>query len=256
MSKYETVTTVLSIIAIFLSIFIPLVQWIWKKWIVTARVNFYITGQATLYFNQSGSYIRIYGVLESERKAATIKKLSLVLTRRRDEQKLNLVWSCLISPVNQGMFGNYVQTTEIAHPFRVEADSVACAFIEYSDPSDSSSIKIQKICSELNTTISKIAPDHTYNEVLKIFSESSEYIDAKNNLLSDFFWEIGKYSADIIVEYNQKKTKTFSYEFAVSEQNYMDLRNNIDESLITSIKNFYKVSPGFKSPMIEISEKN
>ena len=35
------------------------------------------------------------------------------------------------------MLGNYLQTTEAAHPFRVEADSVACAFIEYSDPSDS-----------------------------------------------------------------------------------------------------------------------
>ena len=103
---------------------------------MTAKVRYYPTGQATLFFNQSGSYIRLNGVLEAERSAATIKKMSLTLTRKHDDRKLNLVWSCFISPVNQNMLGNYLQTTEAAHPFRVEADSVACAFIEYSDPSD------------------------------------------------------------------------------------------------------------------------
>ena len=49
MNRYETITTILSIIAIFLSIIIPLVQWGWKKWIVTAKVKFYSTGQAMLF---------------------------------------------------------------------------------------------------------------------------------------------------------------------------------------------------------------
>ena len=122
LSRYETITTVLSIIAICVSILIPLVQWVYKKWIATAIVKFYPTGQATLFFNQSGSYIRINGVVESERSAATIKKMSIVLTRKRDDRKLNLDWSFLISPVNANLLGNYVQTTEAAHPFRVEAD--------------------------------------------------------------------------------------------------------------------------------------
>ena len=64
LSRYETITTVLSIIAICVSILIPLVQWVYKKWIATAIVKFYPTGQATLFFNQSGSYIRINGVVE------------------------------------------------------------------------------------------------------------------------------------------------------------------------------------------------
>ena len=101
MSKYETISTVLSIIAIFLSVIIPFVQWAWKKWIMTVKVKFYPTGQAMLFFNQSGSYIRFNGVIESENSAATIKKLSLVILRKRDERKLNLSWSCFISPVNQ-----------------------------------------------------------------------------------------------------------------------------------------------------------
>lgn len=254
MSKYETISTAISIVAIVLTILIPLSQWAWKKWIMIAKVSYYPTGQATLFFNQSGSYIRLNGVLESERSAATIKKMSLTLTRKHDDRKLNLVWSCFISPVNQNMLGNYLQTTEAAHPFRVEADSVACAFIEYSDPSDSSGIKIRKICSDLVPHIQKIIQDQPYDKALSLFSKSSEYIDAKNSLLGDFFWEVGKYSAVVTVEYDKQKTKSFSYEFNVTEQNSMDLRANIDESLIIKLKDHYRVPWAFKSPLVEISE--
>ncbi len=254
MSKYETITTVLSIIAIFLSIIIPLVQWVWKKWIMTAKVKFYPTGQVMLFFNQSGSYIRFNGVLESENRAATIKKLSLVLTRKRDERKLNLSWSYFISPVNQSMLGNYVQTTEAAHPFRVEADSVACAFVEYSDPSDSSGKKIRRICSELLPSIQRIASAHPYNEALALFCSSPEYIDAKNNLLSDFFWEIGEYTVVVSVKYGKEKSEEFSYEFIVTEQNSIELRSNIDESLISNLKDHYHVPRAFNAPMVVISE--
>ena len=89
------------------------------------------------------------------------------------------------------MLGNFVQTTESAHPFRVEADSVACAFVEYSDSSDSSGKKIRRICSDLLPSIQRIVTVHPYDEALALLRNSPEYIDAKNNLLSDFFWEIG-----------------------------------------------------------------
>ena len=248
---YEKWALIISVIALL----IPIIQWAWKKWIVCVRVKYYPTGQATLFFNQSGSYIRLHGVLEAERKAATIKKMSLALTRKRDNHKLNLVWSYLISPVNQSMLGNYVQTTEAAHPFRVEADSVACAFVEYSDPSDSSGKKIRKICADMVPLILQTSQNHTYDEALADFSKSPEYLDAKNSLLSDFYWEIGKYSVDVSVEYDKRKTKVFSFEFTVSEQDYNDLRSNIDEALIAKLKGCYPMPLAFKSPMVEVTEK-
>lgn len=251
MTVYEKWALVLSVVAIL----IPIIQWAWKKWIMTAKVKYYPTGQATLFFNQSGSYIRINGVLEAERSAATIKKMSVALTRKQDERKLNLVWSYLISPVNQSMLGNYLQTMEAAHPFRVEADSVACAFIEYSDPSDSSGIKIRKICSDLFSHMQKTIQDHPYDEAMSVFSKSPEYLNAKNSLLSDFFWEIGKYTAVVTVEYDKQKTKTFSLEFTVTEQMSNDLRNNIDESLIAKVKDCCRMPLAFKSPMVEIIEE-
>ena len=70
---------------------------------------------------------------EAEQKSISIKKAKIKVTRQKDERKLNLTWSSLISPVNQNLVGNYLQTTESAHPFRIEADSIVCAFTEFGD---------------------------------------------------------------------------------------------------------------------------
>ena len=152
------------------------------------------------------------------------------------------------------MLGNYVQTMEAAHPFRVEAESVACAFVEYSDPSDSSGIKIRKMCSELSALITKDNNYFSYNEALESFSKKPEYLEAKNSMLNDFFWDIGKYSVDVLIEYDGHKTKTFSYEFVVSEREYMELRNNIDESLNMKLKEQYGGRWSFNSPVVEVRE--
>ena len=153
------------------------------------------------------------------------------------------------------MLGNYVQTTEAAHPFRVEADSVACAFVEYSDPLDSSGIKIRRICNELAPLIQQIIVKPAYNEALAALYESREYIEAKHSLQTDFFWEIGKYSADVIVEYDKKKKNTFSFEFEVSEQCFANLQHNIEESLITDVKKPYGISFAFQSNRVEVSDR-
>jgi len=252
MTVYEKWALIVSIIALL----VPAIQCIWKKWIMNAVVKYHPTGQATLFFNQSGSYIRINGVLESERKASTIKKMRIVVTRLHDERKLNLTWSYFISPVNQSLFGNYVQTTEAAHPFRVEADSVSCAFVEYNDPTDSSGIKIRNVCASLRDAIQNVVPEHNYEEAYSVLSKTAEFINARNQIMNDFFWEIGKYHVDVMVEYDKQKTKSFPLEFSVTEQNSNELRNNIDKALIVKLKDYYRVTYDFIFPMIEISERN
>lgn len=199
--------------------------------------------------------MRIYGIVESERKSTTIKKIKIVVTRKRDDRKLNLTWSYLISPVSQNMLGKYIQTLEAAHPFRVEADSVACAFVEYSDSSDLSGIKIRSLCANLASEIQAITPDSNYDHALERFSTSSNYLAAKSQITNDFFWEAGKYAVDIVVEYGKHDVKLFPYEFSISEQNYFDLQNNIDEILIAQLKSYYGINPNFHSPIIEISER-
>ena len=255
MTKYEIISTGISIIALALTILIPISQWIWRNWIVTAKVKYYPTGQATLFFNQSGAYMRINGIIESERKASTIKIIKITVTRKKDERKLNLTWSYIISPISQNMLGNYLQTLEMAHPFRVEADSIACAFVEYSDSSDSTGIKIRNICTNIENEIHEIVQGQNYDQALRKFLKSPSYMSAKSQIINEFFWEAGQYTVEIVVEYGKQSVGIFTYDFSVSEQNYCNMQNNIDEILIAQLKSYYQIKPNFYSPIIEFSEK-
>lgn len=125
MTFYELLAIILGIIGIL----IPIIQIVWKKWIVKTKLNFLPTGRVYL-FNQSGPYLRIDGVYEAENKSTSIKDISLKITWCRDEKVLNLSWSCFVSPINQMMVNSIVQTTEVVHPFKIESNNHVCAFIE------------------------------------------------------------------------------------------------------------------------------
>ena len=71
MTIYEFLAIVLSAIAIL----IPIFQAIWKKWIIKEKLNFLPTGRIALFFNQSGSYIRVDGVYEAENKTISVKNI-------------------------------------------------------------------------------------------------------------------------------------------------------------------------------------
>lgn len=255
MSNFEIITTVLSIIAIALSILIPLSQWIWKKWIVRGKLKYYPVGQATLFFNQSGSYVQVNGVLESINKSISVRKMCVVIRRQKDNKELNLTWAHLISPVNQSLVGNYMRTIEAAHPFRIDSDSIMCAFTEFSDPFDSFGKTFRNSSVELFKT-AKQSPifQSLYSDAESTYTKSIEYAKVKQIANNEFFWEIGKYSLDIVINYNNSR-KVFSYTFSVAEQEYNELKHNIDESLLAPLKCCYNEKLDFRSVFVELSEQ-
>lgn len=257
MTKYEIISTIISSLALALSILIPIIQWLWRRFIISADLEFHANGQAILFFNQSGSYIRLFGVIESKRKSTTVRKMWIDITRTSDNNRLSLVWSSLISPVNQNLVGNFVQTTEVAHPFRVEADSVMCAFVEYGDMVDSFRKKFFENCPEWNEVIpqfDRLKGD--YERLLSIYSESPEYAEAKKLFQQEFFWNPGRYLACIIIEYDKGIKKQFPFVFDVSEQTSEELRNNIDEIMRAKLKAYFHQALDIKAPTVELLESN
>lgn len=256
MSQYEILSVVLSAIAIGFSVFIPLIQWIYKKFFVKPIVKYYPVGLISLLFNQSGSYIQLNGVIESEKKAVSIRKMMVTIKRNKDNQSLNLTWSNFISPVNQRLVGNnIVQTTEFAHPFRINEDSIATTFVEYTDPFDSFGKTfrphVNLLVEEANQT--RLFSSY-YNEAKKKYTNSEKYIAAKRVLSDEFFWKVGKYDLDIVVLYNNTE-QTYKYEFSISDNNYADLSSNLDESIIVPLKNIYKKQWDFRTVNVEIKNR-
>lgn len=248
MTAYEKIAIVLSTIAIL----IPIIQWAWKKWVVKAILSFHPTGRLMLFFNQSGSYVRLDGVYEAERKPITVKYISLKITREKDERIHNLSWSSFISPVNQNITGNYLQTTESAHPFRIEADSVMCAFTEFGDPFDSFGKAFRNKTAVLFAKIPTIQKQvRDYTVAIKTYQNLPEYNEAKLLLEKEFLWEIGKYKLDLCVCFKGKE-KHFQYTITVGEHESQKLKGNIDEALLSALKQFYGVPLNYYTAVIEL----
>lgn len=241
MKDLDSLSTWISLAALILSIGIPLFQYIRKTYWVKAKIEFHHDGQVTLFFNKSGAYIRINGVIESKRKSVVIKKVNVELTHVKTSTKLHLPWFFFISPVTQTLFSNNFQQTstsskEMAHPFRVEANSIVCSFIEFGDPSQSALFKIQKACSKFEQSISTQSLKSSFQDTFNTLSKEPTFLESKNEIKQEFYWNLGTYSVDITFEYDNNKREKFSYRFEIKEHEFEKLNDNIDEILAAVLK--------------------
>lgn len=249
--------TIYELLALFLSliaILIPIVKWWWLKSIIKPKLKHYPTGRAYLFTNRSGSYIQFQGVFEALKKPISVRNIKLKVVRKKDDKALNLTWSVLMSPVNQQIVGAYSTVSEIAHPFRIEADSVACAFIEFSDFYGASEKTLRPYFERLEEAIHTInLSNKSYDEASKEFVLLDEYKDIKNAMEQEMFWIISEYEMILEVEYDENKV-FFIYYFDVSNENVDDLKHNMDETIMSLLKNKYGKSLNGK--MIQVQVKS
>ena len=145
-----------------------------------------------------------------------------------------------------------MQTMESAHPFRIEADGIMCAFVEFADPFDSFGKKFKSCTEDLFNSIPdlrKECPD--YLTASHCYKAKDEFIKAKSILNQEFFWEIGEYQIEIIVLYG-KKQKTFSYAMSIGESQHNTLLPNIDESLLSALKGAYGINGGCSCAIVNL----
>lgn len=255
MTKYEKISIILSIIAIVIpTIVIPIFKYCYNKFFKSPKLKHYVTGRALLYFNLSGSYIRIDGVYEAQRNSASIKNAALQITRNADNQKLNLQWSMFVSPVNQRLLGNYSSTLETAHPFRIEKGSIACAFVEYANVNGSADRTLNPLHFKLAQTVEELfQTSTTFDEAKAKYVDTDEYKALKNEAMSFFYWKIEKYTAEIQTKFENKST-TFKYEFEVNETSNSDLIFNFEEVLLAPLYNRYGFQTNMKAVQVELRE--
>ncbi len=239
-----------------LALLTPLLQWIWKKCILKPMLNFYPTGIAYLYINRCGSYIRIDGVFEALRKSLSIKRIEIQIVRNKDNSMLNLCWSSFINPSNQQIMGAFTSTSEIAHAFRIEADNVVCAFIEYGDFYNSSYKILQPYFEVLSCKYKQMAISGlAYEDIVKKCIELPEYKQAKESLIKELFWEIGQYNIKMLVEFGKQKME-FRFKFNISKELKDAVMANVDEILMADLKDILRVPRSLKVTQVELIELN
>lgn len=213
------------------------------------------TGRAYLFINRSGSYIQIDGVFEAKNKPISVKNVTLKVLRVKDDKVLNLRWSTFTSPVSQRIVGNYSSITETAHPIRIDADSIICAFIEFADFYDSFSKKFQPYYDALAQQTDKVNPLNVpYDQACQVYTLSDPYKVAKSLLDKELFWEIGQYEITLEAEYGKEKVQFF-YKFSINADDYKRIESNLVETLAKPMKDLYMKPLAMQTVQVELNTR-
>lgn len=233
---YEVIALALS----FIAIIVPLIKWAWQRWFVQPILNHLPTGKVYLFFNR-GSYLRIESVYEALNKSITVKKISLRVTCNQNEKKLNENWLCFWSPVTSSSKDDFSSSSETARPFRIEKNSLVPAFTEFEAAQNLLRKKLVEYDRNVESLVQKcVYGGLGYDTALKKLEQQLFYTNMRNDLLHEFFWEIGTYKIEIIVKYEEKE-KVFPSSFEITETEHDKLMHNLNEALLKKIKEMYKI---------------
>lgn len=247
---YEILALLLSLIAIL----VPLFKWLWRTWFVKAKLKFIPNGKILLFFNGSGAYVRIDGAYEALNKSVTIKNGKIQITRE-DNTALKQDWFVFVSPAWQNFSGSIASSKEYAHPFRLEANSLICAFVEYADPFNKGNILWQKIENKLNPISLRLKKEYeNFDEALQKFKNSTDFIQAYRDLQAIFFWQAGKYNLSIENQYETEEAY-FEYSFTLQQHDVDKLNGNIDKVLVSILSEKYNIPIRCEPHAIDLLEK-
>ena len=79
MTPYEIIATVIAILALLQ----PWIIKLWDRFGRKIRVNFIPSAKIKLYYNRSGAYVYLGGVIETKNKAAIVKDIPLIYSTHR-----------------------------------------------------------------------------------------------------------------------------------------------------------------------------
>jgi len=196
--------------------------------------------------------MQIEGVFEAKSKPISVKNITLKVLQTKDDKVLNLRWSTFTSPVSQRIVGNYSSITETAHPIRIDADSIICAFIEFADFYESFSKTFQPYYDALVQQTDKINPlNVSYEQAYQMYTLSEPYKIAKSLLDKELFWEIGQYETTLDAEYGKEKVQ-FLYKFSVNADDYKRIKTNLVETLLKPLKDLYGKPLAMQTVQVEL----
>ena len=245
MTTYEIIATLIAILALLQ----PWAIMFCDRFIRKIRVIFIPSAKIKLYYNRSGAYIYLGGVIEAKNKAAIIKDISVKVIRQKDKAELALDWSSFMVPVFQSVAGNAVTTNEIARPFKVEAGSLYPVFIEFASTNIQECNRLTEIYSIINSEASSIIqPNMTICQAKQVLTQSSNYQSFRDELLQNFYWKADDYIIELTITYNDTKNQQYRFKFSIDDNEAVAFKKNIENSLQGTIDEMYRAPTNLLCP--------
>lgn len=245
MSYPDIITAIVAVIALIQPWVIKLWNMIFKK----IKITFIPSGKIKLFYNRSGAYVQIGGVIEAKNQDTVIKDISAKITRLCDNAELKMDWSSFDVPVYQSIAGNIVTTTEIARPFKVKANDLSPVFVEFRNVDgqflDSLNEKYNSLLLQARTIAN---PTISLEDARQNFKSTSEYQKIKEELLESFYWKVSQYVLKISVYYGNNAKKEVSYTFSLDQSEIIEFKKDIEKVMDSTIDNLYNQMPHFYYP--------
>ena len=236
MSQYEIIATILAVIALIQ----PWIITAWKKFFKPLKVTFIPSSKIKLYYNRSGAYIYLGGVIEAKNRSAVIKNISAKVIRQSDKAELAMDWFSFMVPVFQSVGGNSVTTSEIARPFLIGANGLNPIFVEFANSDTQMVDRLSKIYEKLTLESKRITNINTPFEQAKVQLQAiPEYQTFRDELLENFYWKVSDYQAELSISHSDNKIEIYRYRFSLNQDEINEFRKNIDEAMLCDLKALY-----------------
>lgn len=250
-SIYEKVATLIAVAAFAQ----PWVIKLWNRVFKKAKITFIPSGKIKLFYNRSGAYVQIGGVVESKNQPVVIKDIFAKIIRECDRAELKMDWNSFTVPVYQNVAGNIVTTSEMARPFKVQADDLSSVFVEFANVDASFLGQLSELHNTLVTKAKMIAaPTMPLEKARENFKATPEYQRAKELLLESFYWKVSSYILQISICYGESSVEEFSYKFSLDESEITEFKRDIETVMECAIDNEYGQFPAFYYPLKDYVE--
>lgn len=247
MSSYEKYSLIISIIAIAISIGVPLLQWLYKK---TKRLKLSIipfeNNPPSLLFNESGCYFKLMFCIQCENQDTTITSIEVTLKRQSDTWEKTYKWSSLDS-IYLNWFGNNtanrINSATYARPYKIKENTLEPFIIEFLIQDDAS--KVNSECNANETSLFQFMhfnPDYQISSCKTIdelkttiasikagYKRTNEYSSINKTLKQYFYWKADKYLLNLSIHYGVDKCKQCTYEFEISQEESDEFSKNFEE---------------------------
>lgn len=236
MTPYEFVATILAVIALIQ----PWIIAAWKRFFKPLKVTFIPSAKIKLYYNRSGAYIYLGGVIEAKNRPAVIKNILVKAIRQSDKAELTMDWSSFMVPMFQSVGGNSITTSEIARPFMIGANGLNPVFVEFANSDTQMVERLSKIYEKLILESRRISNMATpFEEAKKQLQEMPEYQTFREELLENFYWKVSDYQIELSISHSDNKIETYRYRFSLDQDEISEFRKNIDEAMLCELKTLY-----------------
>lgn len=256
-SIYELVATSIALLALVQ----PWIGKLFRYFFRRLKISFIEPKSIRLFYNKSGAYVSINGVLEAKNRTAIIRDIEVKIIRESDKAELDLDWSTFCAPTFQQIGNNPVITpvitNEVAHPFLIIKDTVIPVYTEFALANQRESFLLEEIYNEIdNLTNTIISSNKEFDKAKENIKNSSEYCGNYETLLQNFYWKTGKYILNYTITFNDKEHKTFVFNFELSNDDSELLKKNIENSLLSSLNINFNTPVNLRALQKEICPAN